>query len=34
MKVNTTTINNGNQQVQITEDINYDVCGTKEEPGT
>jgi len=25
MKVNTTTINNGNQQVQIPEDINSDV---------
>ena len=33
-KVNTTTINNGNQQVQIPEDINPDMCGTKEEPGT
>jgi hypothetical protein len=34
MKANTTTINNGNQQVQIPEDINSDMCGTKEEPGT
>lgn len=33
MKVNTATINNGNQQVQIPEDINSDMCGTKEEPG-
>ena len=32
-KVNTTNINNGNQQVQIPEDINSDVCGTKKEPG-
>jgi len=34
MKVNTTTVSNGNQQVQIPEDINSDMCGTKEEPGT
>ena len=34
MKVNTTTVNNGNQQVQIPEDINSNMCGTKEEPGT
>jgi hypothetical protein len=34
MKVNTTTINNGKQQVQIPEDINSDMCGTKKEPGT
>jgi hypothetical protein len=32
MKVNTATINNGNQQVQIPEDINSDMCSTKEEP--
>jgi len=33
-KVNTTDINNGNQQVQIPENINSDMCRTKEEPET
>jgi hypothetical protein len=30
MKVNTTTMNYDNQQVQIPEEINSDMCGIKE----
>jgi hypothetical protein len=32
MKVNTTTINYDNQEVQIPEEINSDMCGIEEVP--